>query len=96
MIYKDCIYHLIRIKNSNFETLILKSILIMNACLEMFLDDLLIIPVKRKINFGIGIFIGCRSISISSYYMALAKLKELKDQLKDLLSKRFIRLSIFR
>ena len=49
---------------------------------------------KRKIDFGIDLLPDTQPISIPPYKMAPAELKKLKDQLKDLLDKGFIRPSI--
>ncbi|KAH0761174.1 hypothetical protein KY290_017247 [Solanum tuberosum] len=51
-------------------------------------------PTLEEINFGIDLIPDTEPISIPPYKMALAKLKELKEQLKDLLDKAFIRPSI--
>ncbi|XP_069149984.1 uncharacterized protein [Solanum lycopersicum] len=50
--------------------------------------------LARDINFAIDLEPGTKPISIPPYRMALAELKELKDQLQDLLSKGFIRPSV--
>lgn len=47
--------------------------------------------VSIDINFGIDTELGTQPISFPSYRMASAKLKKLKKQLQDLLSKGFIR-----
>ncbi|WMV24069.1 hypothetical protein MTR67_017454 [Solanum verrucosum] len=52
---------------------------------EVFLDDLPRVSPEREIDFGIDILLGTRPISIPPYIMALAELKKLKEQLKDLL-----------
>ncbi|KAH0677011.1 hypothetical protein KY285_024812 [Solanum tuberosum] len=64
---------------------------IVNEFPEVFLDDLLGVLPVREINFGIYILPDSRPISIPPYKMAPAELKELKEQLKDLLEKSFIR-----
>ncbi|WMV19079.1 hypothetical protein MTR67_012464 [Solanum verrucosum] len=61
---------------------------------DIFPDDLPGISPKREIDFGIDLLPDTQPISIPSYRIALAKLKELKEQLKDLLDKGFIRPSI--
>ncbi|KAH0654401.1 hypothetical protein KY289_032079 [Solanum tuberosum] len=61
---------------------------------DVFLDDLPGIPPEREIDFGIDFLIDTQPISIPPYRMAPAELQELKEQLKDLLDKGFIRSSI--
>ncbi|KAH0642176.1 hypothetical protein KY285_034832 [Solanum tuberosum] len=61
---------------------------------EVFPDDLPGVLPEREIDFGIDILLHTRPISIPPYRMAPAKLKELKEQLKDLLDKGFIRPSV--
>ncbi|XP_069147009.1 uncharacterized protein [Solanum lycopersicum] len=52
------------------------------------------VPPDRDIDFSIDLEPGTKPISIPPYRMASAELKELKDQLQDLLSKGFIRPSV--
>ncbi|XP_070002270.1 uncharacterized protein [Nicotiana sylvestris] len=59
-----------------------------------FPDELLGIPPDRIIDFGIDVVPDTQSISIPPYRMAPAELRELKEQLKDLLDKGFIRPSV--
>ena len=61
---------------------------------EVFPDDFLGVPPKREIDLGIDIHLDTRPISIPPYRMVPVKLKELKEQLKDLLEKVLIRLSV--
>ena len=60
----------------------------------MFLDGLRGVSPEKKIDFGIDILPNTKPIFVLSYHMGPTKLKELKDQLKYLLDKGFIRLSI--
>ena len=60
----------------------------------MFLEDLPGVPPEREIDFGIDLFLDTQPISIPPYIMALAKLNELKEYLKYLLDKGFIKPSI--
>ncbi|XP_070002363.1 uncharacterized protein [Nicotiana sylvestris] len=46
-----------------------------------------VVPKDREINFGIDVMPGTHPISIPPYRMASAELKELKEQLKDLLER---------
>ncbi|XP_070054060.1 uncharacterized protein [Nicotiana tomentosiformis] len=59
--------------------------------LDMFPVDPLGMPSDRDINFGIVLVPGTQPISIPPYLMALVELKELKEQLQELLDKGFIR-----
>ena len=45
---------------------------------DVFLEDLSGLPSDRELEFGIELLSGSAPISISSYIMALAELKELK------------------
>ena len=54
-------------------------------------DDFPGIPPKLEIDLCIELLLDKNSISIPPYRMALAELKELKSQLKDLIDKGFIR-----
>ena len=65
-----------------------------NEFIDVFPEDLPGIPPKREIEFGIDLLPDTQPISIPPYRMAPAELKELKEQLKDLLEKGFIRPSI--
>ncbi|XP_070014109.1 uncharacterized protein [Nicotiana sylvestris] len=57
-------------------------------------DELPGIPPDREIDFGIDVIPGMQPISIPPYRMAPAELKGLKEQLKDLLERGFIRPSV--
>lgn len=60
----------------------------------MFFDDLFSVIPKREIRIHIDLFQDTLSISIPPYHMAPTELKELKDLLKYLLDKGFIKSSI--
>ncbi|KAH0768574.1 hypothetical protein KY285_004445 [Solanum tuberosum] len=75
------------------ETPPLESVPVVREFLEVFPDDMPGIPPEREIDFGIDLLPDTQPISIPPYRMApveLKKLKELKEQLKDLLDKGFI------
>ncbi|KAH0784217.1 hypothetical protein KY290_003815 [Solanum tuberosum] len=78
----------------NFETPTLESVLVVNEFPEVFPEDLPGVPPEREIHFGIDLLPDTQPISIPPYRMAPAELKELKEKLKDLLDKGFIRPSI--
>ncbi|WMV55140.1 hypothetical protein MTR67_048525 [Solanum verrucosum] len=90
MISKGCIYHLVRVRDTNSKTPTLESIPIVNEFPEVFPDDLLGVPLGREIDFGIDLLLDTQPISVPPYCMASLKLKELKD----FLDKGFIRSSI--
>ena len=94
LVSKGCIYHLVRVNDSSVEIPHFQSVPIVREFPEVFPDDLPGIPPEREIDFGIDLIPDTRSISIPPYRMAPAELKELKEQLKDLLDKGFIRPSV--
>ncbi|KAH0730003.1 hypothetical protein KY289_001191 [Solanum tuberosum] len=65
----------------------LESVPVVNEFPDVFPNDLPGIPPKREIDFGIDLLSDTQSISILPYRMAPTELKELKEQLKDLLDK---------
>ncbi|KAH0776525.1 hypothetical protein KY290_007936 [Solanum tuberosum] len=72
----------------------LESVPIVNEFSNVFPNDLPDIPHEREIDFGIDLLLDTQPISIPPYRMAPTELKELKEQLQDLLDKGFIRPSI--
>ncbi|KAH0644954.1 hypothetical protein KY284_032838 [Solanum tuberosum] len=94
MISKGCIYHLLRVMDVESETPSLESVPVVNEFPEVFPDDLPGIFPEREIDFGIDLLPDTQPISISPYRMAPAELKDLKEQIKDLLDKGFIQSSI--
>ena len=61
---------------------------------NVFPNDIAGLPPDREVEFTIDLISGTELISIPPYRMAPAKLRELKAQLEELLSKGFIRPSI--
>nr|GEV43199.1 DNA/RNA polymerases superfamily protein [Tanacetum cinerariifolium] len=59
--------------------------------IDVFPDELPGIPPVREVEFNIELIIGSEPISKAPYRMALIELKELKDQLQELLERGFIR-----
>ncbi|KAH0757840.1 hypothetical protein KY290_021333 [Solanum tuberosum] len=94
MISKGYLYHLVRVKDSSSESPTLESVPVVSEFPEVFPEDLPGVPPEREIDFGIDLLQDTQPISIPPYIMAPAELKELKEQLKDLLDKGFIRPSI--
>ena len=73
------------------EALKLDDIPVVREFSDVFPKDLLGIPIDREIEFSIDLLLGTSPISKAPYRMALTKLKELKEQLQELLEKGFIR-----
>jgi hypothetical protein len=71
----------------------LEDILVVCEYLDVFSIDYFGLPPQREVEFGIECVLGINPISKAPYSMALSKLKELKEQLQELLDKGFIRLS---
>lgn len=94
MISNNFFYHIVNLRDIDFETATLKSVHIVNEFLKIFLDDLPNIPHEWEIDFVIDFLADTQPISVPPYKMALDELKELKEQLKDLFDRGFIRQSI--
>ncbi|XP_070040665.1 uncharacterized protein [Nicotiana tomentosiformis] len=91
MIAKGCIYHIVRVRDADAEIPTLQSIPVVKEYADVFPDELPGIPPEREIDFSIDLLPGTQPISVPPYRMAPGKLKELKEQLKDLLEKGYIR-----
>nr|GFD57779.1 putative reverse transcriptase domain-containing protein [Tanacetum cinerariifolium] len=61
---------------------------------DVFPDELPGIPPVREVEFNIELTPGLEPISKAPYRMAPIELKELKDQLQELLERGFIRPSV--
>nr|GEV98125.1 putative reverse transcriptase domain-containing protein [Tanacetum cinerariifolium] len=61
---------------------------------DVFLEELSRIPHECEVEFGIELVSGTQPISKAPYHMAPIELKELKEQLQELLDLGFIRLSV--
>ncbi|XP_055830767.1 uncharacterized protein LOC129899773 [Solanum dulcamara] len=89
-----CMSYLAFIRDTSVELPPMESILIVKEFADVFSNDLSGVPSNRDIDFAIDLKPGTKPISIPPYRMTSAELKELKDQLQDLLSKGFIRPSV--
>nr|XP_033517133.1 uncharacterized protein LOC117281403 [Nicotiana tomentosiformis] len=94
MISKGCLAYLAHIINPESEPPALHSVPVVREFPEVFPDDLPGLPPERIIDFGIDLMPGTQPISIPPYRIAPAELNELREQLKDLLDKGFIRPSV--
>nr|GFD07654.1 putative reverse transcriptase domain, aspartic peptidase domain protein [Tanacetum cinerariifolium] len=68
--------------------------LIVSEFPDVFPDKLPGIPLVREVEFSMELILGAEPISKAPYRMAPIELKELKDQLQELLERGFIRLSV--
>ncbi|XP_070003510.1 uncharacterized protein [Nicotiana sylvestris] len=84
---KGYLSYLAFVRDVRAETPSIDSVPIMRDFPDVFPADLSSMPPDRDINFGIDLVPSTKPISIPPYYMAPAKLKELKDQLQKLLKK---------
>ena len=69
----------------------LKDVKVVNNFPEVFPEELNSLPPNREIEFVIETIPGVAPFSKTTYRMAPAELKELKDQLQELLEKNFIK-----
>ena len=89
-----CVYHSVRVNDSTVKIPLIQSVLVVKEFLKVFLDDLPRVPHEREIDFDIDILIYTHPMSILLYMLASVELKDLEEQLKDLLDKGFIRPSV--
>lgn len=82
-------YHLVRVKDSNSKSPSLQPVFVVNEFSKFFLDNLPEISPYRETNFRINLLSDTHPISIPPYSMAPTELKELKEQLKNLLDNGF-------
>jgi len=94
LLQKGCMGLLAMVRDTTEGTLSLEKIPVVNEFSDVFPEDLPGLPLIREIDFGIDLAPDTLPISIPPYRMAPAELKELKQQLQDLLNKSFIRPSI--
>ncbi|KAH0714970.1 hypothetical protein KY284_007875 [Solanum tuberosum] len=84
----------VRVRDVEAEPPTLQSVPVVNEFIDVFPLELPGLPPEQEVEFGIDVIPGTQPISIPPYRMAPAELRELKEQLKDLLEKGFIRPSV--
>ncbi|XP_070054807.1 uncharacterized protein [Nicotiana tomentosiformis] len=94
MVEKVCDVYLAFVRDVNADTPVVESVPIVRDFPYIFLADLLGMTPDRDIDFCIDLLPGTQPISILPYQMASAELKELKEQLQELLDKGFIQPSV--
>ncbi|XP_060182236.1 uncharacterized protein LOC132611894 [Lycium barbarum] len=91
LVEKGWLAYLAHIRDTSTDTPPIDSGPVVHKFADVFPVDLPGMPPDRDIDFRIDLDLGTRPISIPPYRMAPTKLRELKEQLQDLLSKGFIR-----
>ncbi|XP_060672434.1 uncharacterized protein LOC132803434 [Ziziphus jujuba] len=91
---KGCGGFLASVVDTSKENLTISDVQIVNEFDDVFLDEMLGIPPEREVEFKSDLAPDTRPISKAPYQMAPSELKELKEQLQDLLDKWFIRPSV--
>jgi hypothetical protein len=75
------------VHDMNMEVPRMEQVSIVKEFIHVFPDDLPGLPPNREIEFCIDLVSGTKPISMAPYRMAPAELKELKEQIQDLLDK---------
>ena len=94
MLRKGCQGYLAYVVETGKEGTMVDEIPVVREFPDVFPDDIPGLPPDREVEFTIDLIPGTEPISIPPYRMAPVELRELKAQLEELLSKRFIRPSI--
>ncbi|EOX94130.1 DNA/RNA polymerases superfamily protein [Theobroma cacao] len=91
LLRQGCIGYLAVVKDSQAKIGDVTQVSVVKEFVDVFPEELPGLPPEREVEFCIDLIPDTRPISIPPYRMAPAELKELKDQLEDLLDKGFIR-----
>ncbi|XP_070015220.1 uncharacterized protein [Nicotiana sylvestris] len=91
MVEKGCLAYLAYIHDPSVDVPSMYSVLVVREFPEVFPANLPGMPPDRDIEFCIDLASGTQPISIPPYRMTPLELKELKEQLQDLLDQGFIR-----
>ncbi|XP_070020497.1 uncharacterized protein [Nicotiana sylvestris] len=94
MVEKGYLDYLAYVWDTITETPAIDSVPVVREFSNVFPSCLLGMPLDRDINFCIDLAPGTQPISIPPYRIAPNELKELKEQLDELLEKGFVRLSV--
>ncbi|XP_070050184.1 uncharacterized protein [Nicotiana tomentosiformis] len=87
MVEKGCLSYLAFVGDTTAEIPTLYSVLVVREFSNIFSADLQGMPPNRDIDFGIDLVTSTQPVSTSPYRMALKELRELKEQLQELLEK---------
>ena len=90
MLRKECQGYLVLVRDITAEHKSISDVHVVCEFLDVFLDELSSLSPYREIEFCIDVTPGITFISMTPYRMAHIQLKELKEQLQELLDKGFI------
>ncbi|XP_070004489.1 uncharacterized protein [Nicotiana sylvestris] len=90
MVEKGCLAYLAYVRDTTAESSMIDSVPVVREFADVFPFDLPRMPPDRDIDFCIDLALGTQPIYIPLYRMASKKLKELKEQLEELLAKGFL------
>ncbi|GKB69247.1 putative nucleotidyltransferase, ribonuclease H [Tanacetum coccineum] len=82
------------VMDTSLESLNIENLSVVREFADVFPDELPGLPPAREIEFGIELIPGAEPISKAPYRMAPVELKELKEQLQEMLENGFIRPSV--
>ena len=94
MISKGCVHLIVRVKDLYSEVPPIEFVPVVREFLEVFPNNFPRILLVQEIYFCSDLLQNTTPISIPTYRMSSAELRELKAQLKDLVDKGFIQPSI--
>ena len=91
LIAAGCEYFLVSVVATDTKTPDISSVPVVSEFADVFPDELPGLPPERNVEFCIKLQPGTTPVARAPYRMAPAELKELKEQLEELLEKGFIR-----
>ncbi|XP_070040917.1 uncharacterized protein [Nicotiana tomentosiformis] len=94
MVENGCLAYLAFVRDISTDTPTVESVSIVREFPYVFPAYLSGMPLDRDIDFSIDLVSGTQPVFIPLYHMAVAELKELKEQLQEFLDKSFIRPSV--
>ncbi|XP_070025556.1 uncharacterized protein [Nicotiana sylvestris] len=94
MVEKGCLAYLPYVRDTTAESPTIDSVSVVREFTDVFPSDLSGMPLDCDIDFYIDLAPGTQPIYIPPYRMAPKELKELKEQLEELLVKGFVRPSV--
>ncbi|GJU11987.1 putative reverse transcriptase domain-containing protein [Tanacetum coccineum] len=94
LISHGCQGFLASVMDTSLESPNIENLSVVREFADVFPDELPGLPPAREIEFGIELISGAEPISKAPYRMAPVELKELKEQLQEMLENGFIRPSV--